>query len=730
MNITQLETFNLADAVKFHNNLNPLIWDKSEHLHKEIREQLLAIAADFSDFLGVKNLDLRDITISGSNAAFSYTPHSDIDLHLIVDLGDQENSDIYRELFDAKKYIYNNEHDIKIKNIPVELYVQDANQKHHSQGIYSILNNNWIEIPRRRQADIDDVSVKSKYNDLSKRIKKAIKSKSLTAMTSVMDKIREMRSAGLAQQGEFGPENLAFKLLRNKGDLKKLQDARKTAKSIELSLKEREAQKTIKYGFGADYIEEVGITPDGTNPSTAEFTNEEQLDEVGVSPDGTNPSTCMFANESKDEKSIIEDFINFCINELQLNKEINLRVKRDPQWSVRNKTFGRYNDSTNELEVSVGGRHIMDVLRTVGHELVHQKQNELGSVPPDAGDTGSDYENEANAKAGVLMRQYGTKHPELFVPNTDNVSESEINETVEDEKFLQQVANGVEQWAEKFKATNKQKITGFVEPGKIGKITGIKGTTPAQNHLLNLGMMFLLLPKDAGGKNPLGAYRPAKGKWGGDIGADIRYLIPDATLSKTKAGQEFTRTLISHETDLASTIAHELRHALDDYLSKGKYDSSAHKYDYHDQTVEINAFFTQALKSLQQMIDDGIVDRSNLQWAMRRVFYNNELIVNLIAKKDPRIKRLLSRAYTYLQSELNKNQQLKEATGYIPTEAEKNDPRFEMAITVDVKPGAIGRAANAFLLNTDSQGHPQELRPDGKVKRMMEELNLFKRNYQ
>lgn len=74
MNITQLETFNLADAVKFHNNLNPLIWDKSEHLHKEIREQLLAIAADFSDFLGVKNLDLRDITISGSNAAFSYTP--------------------------------------------------------------------------------------------------------------------------------------------------------------------------------------------------------------------------------------------------------------------------------------------------------------------------------------------------------------------------------------------------------------------------------------------------------------------------------------------------------------------------------------------------------------------------------------------------------------------------------------------------------------------------------
>jgi hypothetical protein len=71
MNFEQLKSFNLADAVKFHDNLNPLIWDKSEHLHPEIRDQLLEIAADFSDFLGVDNLNLKDITISGSNAAFS-----------------------------------------------------------------------------------------------------------------------------------------------------------------------------------------------------------------------------------------------------------------------------------------------------------------------------------------------------------------------------------------------------------------------------------------------------------------------------------------------------------------------------------------------------------------------------------------------------------------------------------------------------------------------------------
>jgi hypothetical protein len=67
-----------------------------------------------------------------------------------------------------------------------------------------------------------------------------------------------------------------------------------------------------------------------------------------------------------------------------------------------------------------------------------------------------------------------------------------------------------------------------------------------------------------------------------------------------------------------------------------------------------------------------------------------------------------------------------EASGYIPTAAEANDPRYKMALTVDVRPGAIGKAANAFMLNTDSQGHPQLANPDGTVKRLAEEFARFK----
>jgi pyrimidine deaminase RibD-like protein len=222
-----------------------------------------------------------------------------------------------------------------------------------------------------------------------------------------------------------------------------------------------------------------------------------------------------------------------------------------------------------------------------------------------------------------------------------------LMETAEDEQFLQQVGNRVEDWAEQFKAQQATKTYSAVEPGTLRQVTGLTPVNDRQNHLLDLGLIFFKIPL----KGSLGAYRPAKGKWGGDIAADIRYLIPDNILKKSKAGQAFERMLLQHENDLASTVAHELRHALDDYLSKGRYDSSAHKFDYHDQTVEINAFFTQALKSLQAMIDAGTVDSSNLQWAIRRVFYNNELISNLIAKKDPRVKRLYARAYNYFKSQ-------------------------------------------------------------------------------
>ena len=191
MDINELESYNLADAVKFHDELNPGLW-QDERLRPEVREALLRIADDFRESLGVDDLDVRDVTISGSNAAYNYTDHSDIDLHLVVDIP-KLNDEIYRELFNAKKYQYNDQHDIRVRGSDVELYVQPASDPHVSQGIYSIATDSWIQVPRRRKATVDDDSVRHKYEDLVKRIEQAIQSDDYGRMRALADKIRDNR---------------------------------------------------------------------------------------------------------------------------------------------------------------------------------------------------------------------------------------------------------------------------------------------------------------------------------------------------------------------------------------------------------------------------------------------------------------------------------------------------------------------------------------------------------
>ena len=250
MDIKELESFRLADAVKFHNELNPKLWI-GDDLDPVVYDKLMAMAEDFMSELGIGKLKVEDITISGSNAAYSYTPHSDIDLHILVDMDKLSNDEIYRELFNAKKNEYNNSHDLKIRGIPVELYVQDSEQPHHSLGEYSLLKKDWTRVPVKRKANFDQDRTRAKYEKLGELIELALKTKSLKDVERVLDIIKRYRKSGLDQTGEFGPENLAFKAIRKQGLFKALWDLKQELHSRELSLANE---------MGEDY------DPNGTPP--------------------------------------------------------------------------------------------------------------------------------------------------------------------------------------------------------------------------------------------------------------------------------------------------------------------------------------------------------------------------------------------------------------------------------------------------------------------------------
>lgn len=223
-----------VNPISYHTTLNPKLWE-SDRLIPEIRHRLLVIAKHFAEYLNVERLDLKDITISGSNAAYGYSDSSDLDLHLVAVVENPERA----ELYDAKKNVYNARYSIKIKDIDVELYVQDYRQKHHSAGIYSVLNDKWISKPTTGAPKATANEVKSKARNYAARINQALKSKDLTTAKDTMANIRRLRQAGLEQGGEHSVENLAFKLLRARGQIDKLRKYIDKMESASLSIGEQ-----------------------------------------------------------------------------------------------------------------------------------------------------------------------------------------------------------------------------------------------------------------------------------------------------------------------------------------------------------------------------------------------------------------------------------------------------------------------------------------------------------
>lgn len=108
------------------------------------------------------------------------------------------------------------------------------------------------------------------------------------------------------------------------------------------------------------------------------------------------------------EKDVIIHFVQFCKDKLKLPSVPKIIIKN----KIDDTTFGQYNTLKKDISIRTGDRHIMDVLRTLAHELVHHGQR---LITPDLdGSDGSAHENQANAIAGVLLRKYGEDNPKLY----------------------------------------------------------------------------------------------------------------------------------------------------------------------------------------------------------------------------------------------------------------------------------------------------------------------------
>lgn len=229
-------------------NLNPKFW-KNGVLDSRIRMKLLDIADDFIEFLGVDWAKPEDITMTGSLANFNWDEnYSDIDLHIIMDYSDvDERKEFVSNYFYSQKKLWNEEHsDITIMGFPVEVFVQDVNERHDSSGVYSLEKNKWLIEPEREKlasSKVNKAFIKDKVSEYMNKIDKLEyllnKSKDdeyrlrrvMEKSDNLFDKIKGERKIGFERSGgkEINNYNIVFKALRRNGYIEKLVNVKSIA---------------------------------------------------------------------------------------------------------------------------------------------------------------------------------------------------------------------------------------------------------------------------------------------------------------------------------------------------------------------------------------------------------------------------------------------------------------------------------------------------------------------
>lgn len=221
--------------------LNPDFWDEDQVLRLEIKEQLRFIADYVMDNISIEGnkVDVVDIIFTGSMANFNYRPNSDVDLHIVIAFKPNQDKKLIHQYLKTQARDWNLKHDVKVKGHNLEIYFQDREEKHHSNGIYSIVKNAWVVHPKQFDLVADEAIVDAKTDDIVAKIDSILTGKlhlSIKGLKTALARIYKFRKAGLDKSGEMSVENLVFKRLRDKGTIETLRNFIDKKESEKLSL--------------------------------------------------------------------------------------------------------------------------------------------------------------------------------------------------------------------------------------------------------------------------------------------------------------------------------------------------------------------------------------------------------------------------------------------------------------------------------------------------------------
>ena len=134
----------------------------------------------------------------------------------------------------------------------------------------------------------------------------------------------------------------------------------------------------------------------------------------GYDPELLKPYITESEQEDLNNNPIVKKFLAWTSKKLNLEKTPKIEFSYDSDEAQEGHHTGRHNPETGEVWVYCANRNLVDILRTVFHELTHVRQGELDMIKPGDSYPGSPIEAEADVMAGKYIKIFGKAHPEIF----------------------------------------------------------------------------------------------------------------------------------------------------------------------------------------------------------------------------------------------------------------------------------------------------------------------------
>jgi Zn-dependent peptidase ImmA (M78 family) len=109
----------------------------------------------------------------------------------------------------------------------------------------------------------------------------------------------------------------------------------------------------------------------------------------------------------------LRDFLPLAVKHLKIKELPKIKLLGDVETDHM-PSFGKFSNDDRTVHLGIKNRHPNDILRTLAHEMVHYAQGEHGKLDADSWQTGSPEEDQANAEAGVIMREFNGKFPQYM----------------------------------------------------------------------------------------------------------------------------------------------------------------------------------------------------------------------------------------------------------------------------------------------------------------------------